>query len=1253
MDDFLELISTNYVQGMKKAKRILSNNSDDFDKYNGEMKEKASFNRCLVNNNDTNIFVTCKECCLLPVDIFCLKCFQHEKHIGHHVSILRSTQAVCDCGNPNAIREEGWCDKHHNYMNDQRLTPERVSEISKIVKSLLLYSIDICGENRFRKIIKLIEDLSLWGVEYMDIVSQLLFEGDFENSIFGKLMNSYSVFPPQNTEKLDHFFNTIVTSMPFKEGYQRMTPDLLKRSLKFFTDQPNFLKESLDVLSFSTQCMSEPDNFYQIPEFFEILYDCYAKSIGYCLVHEPIVHFRSLDDFDTIGHFYEITLQVLKNHKFIQYKFMNDPTVTIDKIISIFSQLNGVPSIVRQYNEKEPFDNDYYTLSFHFHETGSEMFTFISQRFSEIYNKLTSKEDLEKAKDSVSLILGEFKKAFIDQIETKSTMFDCETFFKDIYHEQFSFFYPVYDLFCQCIMRYSKKNNVSPYYVLENAHFSETDILKVNSVICGCTAGIFAVFCKLFQKNVNNISIISSLIQNSNVIWTDLLLCSLISKENKYLTDKFICQISESFCLQKFLNETEYVEELSLLMASLIRIILILSFYRDWSMFELSKAEWQKAILKCFLKSGCKNRKEINNKSYMFMQAENYDDVISSVADIQRKPTGSELSLKNEKEVPLFSPYITFSDYQLLISKENENLCYLPLQNCEPYLVLSDNYYHLLSYLLDSIAKDDRKQSFVLFYSILMSFRIILHFAEDKMKYKNLVISLMHEPEKTSTGQDLFENFLKENPIFADIKNVKTEKSEETKGVSIKDIMKQFQTENLFDGEDSDEEEEQNEVKCAFCGMAIRNFEPKCLLVTAYNSNLLTVLENNISGYSLPRFPEFMIFRTCGHFCHEICYPKSEIDDVPLILRMYAAKPKPPTCPLDRSICNSKIPIINSEEDQTERVLKFETELQLPDDITLRQNVLQNICLFEILLRTNENYLEKKQTIRLMFSNLLRICFHSKDEEIIYSDVFIQFGMKLFSMKVEDYENILKEFWPKFVTNSLEAGGSDYLMTYIRRCHLLYNLIDENNKFTMPKSVEEFIELHKLPKVENVSKNDDLLVASVPSPCKKFNSSFLPSNFTDYFTQNDKGFTKNLCRTDISVSQCLLCGKFVYSIPIGSSLAKQVKGLEFLRDHIMNCNHGAATPFLHITGSNASGVDVVDHQFITKYDHGSIYVDNFGDTDIGLLRGSILHLEKDLFEEIIEQTMNSELRRLVEEKEPTTLEELQQQQLIRIEINNV
>jgi len=83
-----------------------------------EELRKASSGRkgvCAKTLNHGDVAWKCETCEKDPTCIICQECFEAGDHKGHKVWLKRNVSGCCDCGDPDAWAESGFCKKHKGY----------------------------------------------------------------------------------------------------------------------------------------------------------------------------------------------------------------------------------------------------------------------------------------------------------------------------------------------------------------------------------------------------------------------------------------------------------------------------------------------------------------------------------------------------------------------------------------------------------------------------------------------------------------------------------------------------------------------------------------------------------------------------------------------------------------------------------------------------------------------------------------------------------------------------------------------------------------------------------------------------------------------------------------------------------------------------------------------------------------------------------------------------------------------------------
>lgn len=84
-----------------------------------------------------------------PTCIICKECFENSNHKGHRFQIKPNVSGMCDCGDPEAWKEQGNCSKHGGFLEeDNILSEETKRKIVKEFKRFLYYVIQALELNK-------------------------------------------------------------------------------------------------------------------------------------------------------------------------------------------------------------------------------------------------------------------------------------------------------------------------------------------------------------------------------------------------------------------------------------------------------------------------------------------------------------------------------------------------------------------------------------------------------------------------------------------------------------------------------------------------------------------------------------------------------------------------------------------------------------------------------------------------------------------------------------------------------------------------------------------------------------------------------------------------------------------------------------------------------------------------------------------------------------------------------------------------
>ena len=1278
-DELLAALLQKFSKGLNLIKKELAPDGVDFIIYSTEMKNSAHFERCRISNIETKIFFHCKDCSYAPTSVYCINCFDKEQHIGHQYHVVYSNSAVCDCGDPTAIKRECWCDKHHHCTKIEKLPPERVSVLKNCINALLKYAVvKVKSDKIFSRIFDFLKEITEWGSIYIDIISEVLFANSYQESPFGKIIESYKDITPKNIETFSDFCLEIVTSPIFKKYLLTYAIDIYQNIALFFETNSNMLAETLQILSLFFQCHPDFEHLIYLEQtrnFHETLLNILFHSFSQLIITEANgdKHY----DEEKIKFFYQLKEPPMSliyyNQLFMNYLVKYCGQNLAKSLASNLSIADSIISIRRKTGEKEPFDTNYpqqslilflnlydiiQQVSIAFSTINAEDIEEFSQKKLWDYKqKPLTNEDMQKAISFLQEIANVLD-PIIDRPQEFPSAFGADVKIVDPITMEFSFSHPVTELFLHCLMYFCIHTSTPSKQIMKSIHLESMDSLIAQP--CTTYGAIIEICSKLFTKNNNSIFSIAYYLQSFPAIVGN---CQIILD---FIDDpgKFVTVFAESCGLTHWINsENEYQDEFTNCIVLMLRAFIIFSTFDLFSCYHPKDETIRQGIIH-LLWSGSNTKEQILTEAYKFYFQGRIPLFIKPLVDIKEENEQVKLFLKPEiekEETNFFSFFLNFTSFKNLYLKVNKHLSKIeiipncPLPNLFDYLKTPEMK-HLLIIILQTTQSNNNKKTSLLFYCILHLIILMLKAGVEASSLFD-VLELFNENVKEVDGfNDLLKEFSQLYPEFTPI--FKFTEIEETIQDEIKiDIeraKKQFLTDMKISDELrkemeelSEEEKDNNEdnsslIQCPFCKGTILRSQPSGLLVTLFQTNILDRLERVISQDDFPHFPSFCQVRTCTHFCHQVCFPHDDDQYIDLVLALFQPFQRfnrMKRCPLDRAPITALIPIFYNTPPPQESIDKLEEiVLQNCSDVSFKQSALQNICLYEILLRTNEKYINKT-SIRLALYHFLRAAFYSKSNEILYDDIFLTFGFDILCfcnilspLFDQEFAKRLTEFWPNAVTACKYVQLEECLNTFIRRVQLLYGCLISPDKEIKLLDIPHFIEKYKLQSIDSIS--TDYTLAALPTPCREYMFPDLPETFTDFFLDPTK--TEALSRDDVDIVLCLLCGTLCTQPKQDGVQINQSNKIPSLTHHIKSCNQCGSTPFLYLTGQNISLVECIDYIFpdiSLRCPCGSIYLDDFGDTDKGLQSGSDLHLNKDKAKKLFEDICTGEIRRKSETKD--------------------
>lgn len=1248
-------------------KKLTPSRFSTFDEFHKYQKANAKFSRCIVTSP---LFFHCENCCKKDNAIICVNCFDKSEHVGHDVSLIFSNKAFCDCGDDEFICPEKHCKKHRNVDANVNVDQRDLNAFKNCVRKLceLLSSESIAKNNKeFEAIIHFLKKLIKWGTFYLDVISDILIDGEWDNTFLNKILTVIDPFNIEVSNAFSNFCFSIVTSKKFQNGCTKFVNEiiqLLKRKflLNINTDNAYFQALKIYHLFMSSSFVDIELEKQTIACTFQILKEIILQCI---VVDENRQISFCVYDFSIIDIFFSIVRCVFEYPSIFLNSISTKNSNAIKEIINFVKMDNLILTIKRKEGEHELYDSHNYQKYIIFHRLlycniihyVAPIFGLLSTNFNcpefliipfELETKLLSENDYEIIENTALLLFDPLKQRMESINEYHSILFKMSFPLIDPFKEYFQLSYPLIDFINVFLTYTSLHNNIDPKIILQKIGFSEFD--KLNAITASIVAGNSLINCDFFLANEQALSDVAKILEYD----LDKISALQISAQITDDPEKFVAILTESFGILHWENvdKTDRVEceRWTNSITLLCRLFVIISSDIIFSGYKSSRFITDLIIQ--YIYFGINTVNSINRKlSKLKIEKEELYKVLLKVADFHQNINEATLTLKNEyADKPNDFLYINSSSFFKKIGESHkETLLILPkneFPECFSRVksFLKTNSMLLLINKILSAPNEITSYSLKRIVFALVRF-IIQEFPETGELFVNdgIIDLLIKNILSIENGRKLLESFLQEVielPKIYELINIRLQSSAQTKTqkkIDQKSILKKFkEMQNSFANSNSKElskilNDDSDSKTCVFCGEPFDDIEPYGLLADIYKSNILSKVEKIIANDSLERYQTTCKINTCGHLAHFKCFVSDELINNNLNIGF---SENAQNCPLDRQMFNTIIPYCNEVSIKNaflQEILNFIDNIFLLCDISICQTIAYNISLIEILSRTNPKCLHDKR-IFLGIIYLIRIAIFFDNQCVSEtSDIFSLFTIELFKCSnlencKESFPELIKKFW-KLFANSASVQTPELQIScfevFVRRVSLLYQITFHSDETITLPTINEFIEQFSLSSPSDVLKDACPLINEITfvTPFKEFYFPNLCENFIDYLDHKLVKFLKN---ENFIFAKCMFCGK-ICCIKNKTDIKNSDLKVDDLFDHFYKCTELTVILFLILNGEDATTVRIFDADF-GSYDFGPIYYDKFGDSDIGLYKNNALTLNKLRVKKLIETLLKGEYR---------------------------
>lgn len=357
--------------------------------------------------------------------------------------------------------------------------------------------------------------------------------------------------------------------------------------------------------------------------------------------------------------------------------------------------------------------------------------------------------------------------------------------------------------------------------------------------------------------------------------------------------------------------------------------------------------------------------------------------------------------------------------------------------------------------------------------------------------------------------------------------------------------------------------------------------------VICYSTVLPSYIDSKLMTTPFIGMSKVIGLHACSHMIHSSCDQRQEPR------RTFF-------CPIDRGLRSDLMPKLHIGEvptpKQQEAIQNFVTNTFDNNMSAAIKCLAGELVLLEIRHRSRPDVIDKISSailLKNLYWNIkyavlpLPQMFAEPTEKLIFATLQMQ------AFDLDKYKELIKK-----QNNVLSP---QQLYAFLRRAALLQHfafddLIENKTGFIDWDTILSFSELCE--RYEVISKNEDIEI-----PMFKLT---LPPNFLD--------FARPPYNADFSQ-----CTHIVYDM-----LLDKFMQFEDYQEHIIDNFEESVTMCMFLVGSKASRCFITSIEYTQSIPIKCVYVDEYGDEDIGFEKGSILHLNNDILENNIDYLLSGE-----------------------------
>ena len=1267
-----QLFQTNSKIALGYCETILSENYDSFDQFIADQISQSNPSSCQAAWSDKRLVVHCKECAISSSSCICLDCYNKSDHKNHHVTIRTTSGGNCSCGNPLSWKESGFCSCHHSPDSNPETTQltKELCDTLLIIFSAAFYDINFRATYQPLEFIEICKwTKRLAGVNdgfRRCIVIALLKKSDFKQLLLNIDANDIDV----NYAMVDLFMSLLTDKIflvHFAQTVYKLQIDYVHLYLRFMRnkEKPKLLKPIINLTSHAYTPLVFTKIIQTCDFDWSVLVVSFFQIIVKLLEKDPNGNLLFRSKLNRIAaNVLLLSETAIISHSDISNTSKNRIQLLFNSLAVTFSTIEGL----RPFSYITPSEKDDFTglntfnfwcsqLTYMFTSTpiklaGDLIFTSIFRFFIDYF--ISDKFDTDK---KIQLFKRSIKGTALFSPIIPNHLFLSALFYQ--HRKRLPEFIGGFIHGALSLTDFSLLLSVLPLRWLVACHSSMTRVIPVGS------RGINFLVKNFMYDNM--------LIYSFVPVFSLVQVCFALMPRDK---DPFIAELSFVYSLYDINGSDDSSDEAMKKNQRFAFFFMIICLMTDNFCFERDYVGIGREMLSNILFTKPTSVGIINKTiAPICLDKMSLPDELDRIAVRVKTKKGNLFKLKDEKGAHPFQPWQKLSQVinHISLAKDRgiditsqfpqiredvDGLTFGSALNSSTlkmwlFITLADSFLHsslrsvemsytAINLLLLSSKKfnnynpEDKRiknspkgpdgrlkcydepfevESYEVFKKLIaqldfMSFMWtrfelpFLDFSPISMVEILVGTGFSSYIEKMNIGYIPIQDTSDENSKKD--RNPQKERARKLKDMienDFKNRQKNFNSGGIQDLEESNLDhsdlDEQNKNLCNICKVPHKN-DQLCFPCLAY----YTIIPSLIIDSSKP-VKQFCL-RICPHLVHNDCVQIGEGF----------------RCPVDRMIRSCLLPKFDNEFNHlnSEQANIIKNFRKTPIFATRTNNqfealanaLIGTILIDESRLRMNPGCLDARVNY-LLYHNLFLLLWHSHHSEnlILTSDFKEWDPFKLLVSKMIYHDNPINGFFETAKSIATEIKSDKDILLFLRRATIFEVLaINSSNKKIPPFVDWDDCLAFKSLSLRFLGSFDGKEEIDLPVFC--FMN--LPKQFLDFAKPP---YNYNIQNSSAEIALCLLTGKLV-------SMERKGSSFNDLAEHLQENCHSNATLLLLISGKKASALCLAGKQFNSIRTLPGIYVDKYGDEDIGFERGELLYLNVERLERYTDMLISGE-----------------------------